>query len=199
MYEFIIDAEKSFIGAWFFEDESLCDDLIYHFEQDPTKSEGLVWWSTDDKPMINLDEKDSIDTDLKLDSTIGSRYVNELQKALEMYRIKYPSADKVARYGIESINLQKYNPGGGYKTWHTERSGSLAPGGYRHLVFMTYLNDVNDQGETEFLHQKLKVKPKKGLTLIWPADWTHTHRGVPSPSEVKYIATGWYSFLDRNH
>lgn len=198
MYEYIIDAEKSFIGAWFFEDNSLCDDLIHHFEQDPTKSEGLVWWSTDDKPMINPEEKDSIDTDLDVNSTIGMRYVKELQKALEMYKIKYPCSEKVAKYEIESINIQKYNPGGGYKTWHTERSGGLAPGGYRHLVFMTYLNDVNDQGETEFLHQKLKVKARKGLTLIWPTDWTHTHRGVPSPTEVKYIATGWYTFIDRN-
>ena len=65
--------------------------------------------------------------------------------------------------------------------------------GTRHLVFMTYLNSVDDGGETEFLHQNIKVKPKKGLTLIWPADWTHTHRGVVSPSQDKYILTGWYN------
>ena len=61
---------------------------------------------------------------------------------------------------------------------------------------MFYLNDVEDEGETEFYYQKLKVKPKKGLTLIWPADWTHTHRGIPSKTQEKYIATGWYSFTD---
>ena len=59
---------------------------------------------------------------------------------------------------------------------------------------MTYLNDVTDGGETEFMYQKLKIKPKKGLTLIWPADWTHTHRGIPSMTQVKYIATGWYCY-----
>ena len=37
--------------------------------------------------------------------------------------------------------------------------------------------------------------PRKGLTLIWPADWTHLHRGVVSPSEEKYIITGWFDFL----
>jgi hypothetical protein len=40
--------------------------------------------------------------------------------------------------------------------------------------------------------QDLAVKPKKGLTLIWPSDWSHTHRGVPSNTEEKIIATGWY-------
>ena len=59
---------------------------------------------------------------------------------------------------------------------------------------MTYLNDVTDGGETEFFHQNLKITPEKGLTLIWGADWTFTHRGIPSPSQEKYIATGWFSF-----
>jgi len=58
------------------------------------------------------------------------------------------------------------------------------------------LNDVSNAGETEFLHQELKVKPEKGLTLIWPCDWTYTHRGVPSPTEDKYIITGWFSFTN---
>ena len=194
MYEYIIDAKKSFIGAWFFEDQSLCDDLIYYFEQNPNKVTGEIHRSIDKFPKVDKEEKDSIDLDLKLDTTIGKRYVTELQKVLEMYKIKYPSCDRTSKYEIESINLQKYNPQGGYKSWHTERSGGLFPGAYRHLVFMTYLNDVDDEGETEFEYQNVKIKPKKGLTLIWPADWTHTHRGIPSDSQIKYIATGWYSF-----
>ena len=60
---------------------------------------------------------------------------------------------------------------------------------------MTYLNDVTDQGGTEFYNQKIITEPKKGLTLIWPADWTHTHRGIASPTQDKYIATGWLSYV----
>ena len=66
----------------------------------------------------------------------------------------------------------------------------------RHLVFMTYLNDVDDEGHTEFYHQKLKVKPRKNLTLIWPTDWTFTHRGIASPTQEKYITTGWLNYLE---
>ena len=61
---------------------------------------------------------------------------------------------------------------------------------------MTYLNDVADRGETEWYYQKLKIKPKKGLTVLWPTDWTYTHRGIPSPSQLKYIITGWYSYTE---
>ena len=198
IFEYVLEAEKSFIGAWFLEDLTLCDDLIKYFEQDPNKVEGCIYRSTETGFRIDKDEKDSIDTLLKLDTDIGQRYIHELQKVLTMYKIKFISSDTVASYNIEGVNLQKYNPMGGYKTWHAERLGGMSPGVYRHLVFMTYLNDVDDQGETEFLHQKIKVKPKKGLTLIWPSDWTHTHRGIPSPTQVKYIATGWYTFTTRD-
>ena len=64
----------------------------------------------------------------------------------------------------------------------------------RHLVFQTYLNTVEDGGETEFIYQQYKCKAVKGKTLIWPADWTHSHRGIISPTEDKYIITGWYTF-----
>ena len=64
----------------------------------------------------------------------------------------------------------------------------------RHLVFMTYLNTVNDGGETEWFHQQIKIQPRKGLTVMWPVDWTHVHRGVPSKTETKYITTGWYTY-----
>ena len=60
---------------------------------------------------------------------------------------------------------------------------------------MTYLNDVTEGGETEWYYQKLKIKPKKGLTVIWPADWTYQHRGIPSKTHHKYIITGWFSFI----
>ena len=98
---------------------------------------------------------------------------------------------------IEPVNIQYYKPSQGYHAWHTERTTHKEPEGHRHLVFMTYLNDVNAKGETEFYHQKMKVKPRKGLTLIWPADWTHTHRGVTSHTQEKYIITGWLSYLDQ--
>ena len=57
---------------------------------------------------------------------------------------------------------------------------------------MTYLNDGEDGG-TEFLYQKIASPAKKGLTLIWPANWTHTHRGIISSTNEKIIITGWFS------
>jgi len=36
----------------------------------------------------------------------------------------------------------------------------------------------------------------QGNTLIWPADFTHPHKGIVAPKETKYIITGWYNFTD---
>ena len=65
----------------------------------------------------------------------------------------------------------------------------------RKLVFMTYVNNV-ENGGTEFYYQDIKCPAKKGLTLIWPADWTHTHRGVVDESNEKMIITGWFNYED---
>ena len=59
---------------------------------------------------------------------------------------------------------------------------------------MTYLNDVSDGG-TMFKNQDLTVPAKKGLTVIWPAGFTHVHKGQVSLKQEKYIVTGWWSLI----
>jgi hypothetical protein len=53
---------------------------------------------------------------------------------------------------------------------------------------------VQEGGETEFLYQHMRVKPEQGTLVIWPAAFTHTHRGNPPLSNEKYIVTGWTEF-----
>ena len=91
----------------------------------------------------------------------------------------------------DSVKLQKTEPGGGYHVWHSERTAGFLSGQLRELAYTIYLNDVDEGGETEFLMQHRRVQPKKGLLLIWPAYFTHKHRGNPPLKGEKYIATGW--------
>ena len=85
--------------------------------------------------------------------------------------------------------LQKTEPTNGYHLFHAENVNWNL--GNRTMAWMVYLNDVEEGGETEFLYQKRKIKPKKGTILIWPGGYTHLHRGNP-PMSDKYIATGWW-------
>ncbi|MFV1998060.1 MAG: 2OG-Fe(II) oxygenase [Acidiferrobacterales bacterium] len=60
---------------------------------------------------------------------------------------------------------------------------------------MVYPNDVDEPGgETEFLYQDIKVKPKEGTLVLFPPFWTHEHRAVTVKNGTKYIATTWVVF-----
>jgi hypothetical protein len=195
MTEVDLGGEKSFIGAWYLPDLSLCDDIVAFFTSNKNQTPGQIG----NKGEVNPAIKDSIDvvvTPQQFSEPVITRYLATLHKVAETYCEKYQAAFVVDPWGVrENINIQHYRPGGGYKEWHTERRGKQLPSVNRHLVFMTYLNDVTDQGGTEFLYQRITAQPKKGLTLIWPADWTHMHRGIVSPTQDKYIITGWFSFV----
>ena len=87
------------------------------------------------------------------------------------------------------VKVQKTIPSGGYHIWHCENSSIITKG--RAIAWMLYLNDIEEGGETEFLYLSKRIKPKAGRLIIWPAGWTHTHRGNPPLEGEKYIITGW--------
>ena len=169
--------------------EYICEGLIeYNKENTEYKKQGT---SYDNKggSVVNKDIKDSIDVNFYNSSKhpIVIDYFNHLTKGLNNY---------VKKYGLGSYHtyvsnlIQCYPPGGGFKVWHHERANVNVLD--RGLVYMTYLNNIYDKGETEFKYQQTKFKPRTGLSLIWPSDFTHVHRGIPSPTQIKYIATGWF-------
>ena len=172
---------------------TICDDLIDFFEAHP---EHRFSGTAGDKLDENFKKSTEI-TFADLSANLKNRYYSLLSEVAKNYMSYYRFSDTaVGPWGLYGEpKIQKYQPGEGFYGWHCERTSSDPNYSRRHLVFMTYLNDVLDQGETEFFYQQLKIQPRKGMTLIWPADWTHTHRGVTSPSQTKYIATGWYGFF----
>jgi len=184
--------KSTFIGASFI-NKKLCDNLKSYFKKLPSslKKTGTVELGETDKNI-----KDSIDISFSGSENIPILidYLKELQKCILLYQKKFEDVLLLDKFGIthEGYNIQYYKAGGGFKTWHNERN--ILKHCHRILVFMTYLNDVKDGG-TFFKYQKLKVPAKKGLTLIWPSDWTHTHKGEISKTKEKFIVTGALGFL----
>ena len=113
-------------------------------------------------------------------------------KIYEQYGKKFSILKDMARHEIIEIKIQKTMPGGGYHIWHPEMQSIHEKG--RCLVFMLYLNDVEEGGETEFLYQHKRIQPKRDRFVLWPAYFTHTHRGNPPLSGEKLILTGWVEF-----
>ena len=102
-------------------------------------------------------------------------------------------------YRLDDINLQKYTQSkGGYHHWHSEHfphpTDKTQKSLHRVLLWLIYLNDVEQGGETEFFFQQTKVKASKGSLVLAPCGFTHTHRGAVPESSDKYVMASWVMY-----
>ncbi len=113
-------------------------------------------------------------------------------QAYKHYCDQFQVLNDIPPHTIFTYKIQRTEPSGGYHVWHHE-NGALSFL-RRHSAYMLYLNDVEEGGETEFLYQSRRVQPKAGRCVIWPAGWTHLHRGNPPLKGTKYVMTGWLEY-----
>lgn len=117
-----------------------------------------------------------------------------LQRCYEDYANSF-SVLKEGRIHGTAMKMQRTDPGGGYHVWHGEQgNGDHAE---RVLVYSLYLNTLQpeDGGETEFLYQRKRIRPEANTMLLWPAAFTHAHRGnTVLGNQSKYIVTGWFYY-----
>ena len=183
--------EDTFIGGWFIP-HNICDDLIQLFKDNKEhQKQGVIGGPFN----VNKEQKNSTDLGLhpEYNNPAFMEYKEALKHCCQRYEEKYPEVKSFHKYGmIEGANIQYYPPGGGYFAEHCERTSRMEN---RCLVWMTYLNDLPEAG-THFKYQDTTAPGLKGLTLIWPTDFTHTHRGVISKTKEKYIITGWMGYVN---
>jgi uncharacterized protein YjiS (DUF1127 family) len=133
------------------------------------------------------------------DYGISVKYINEAANKIiwdnyAEYSKKYSVLNDMNKHAIIDIKIQRTDIGQGYHVWHCENEGLSSKS--RLLAFMIYLNDVDEGGETEFLYQHKRIKAEEGKLLIWPAQFTHTHRGNMPISNTKYVLTGWIEYIE---
>ena len=181
----------NFIGSWEIEC-SICNKIISYYDHNKEKQIkgvtgiGRIKPETKDRNDISISPKD---LNIK-ENEIFNKYFEKLFEFYKDYNKQWPFlASIISNLEIGKFNIGKYAKGQHFQKIHTERAnlGSL----HRLLAFMTYLNDVEDGGSTYFSHYDLEIKPRKGLTIIWPAEWTHAHKGNVVNIGSKYIITGW--------
>lgn len=64
----------------------------------------------------------------------------------------------------------------------------------RYLVFLWYLNDVAEGGQTWFPGLGTGVEPRAGRLLMFPPYWLYAHQGLPSALQDKYILSTYLRF-----
>ena len=124
------------------------------------------------------------------DYEIFNEYFKNLHECFNDYKEQYYFLKTfIKKIDIGPFNIQRYLAGDHFAKVHSERTSISTL--HRLFAWMTYLNDVDDGGTTDFDYYKIKIKPECGKTLIWPAEWTHAHTGSVLKSGKKYIITGW--------
>jgi hypothetical protein len=194
-----------FVGVWEnFVPKSFCDELIGYFEDiyntkgcfiSPSDSSGAG--IQEDEIMRSSDfyggSLNRKDYAILLNYThqTYSYQINQFLKSCALHYIEKYSQLKHASLVSTDIKMQKTPPEGGYHLWHYENSNM--DHAMRELTWMIYLNDMPDgEGETEFMYQRRRIKPSAGTVVIWPAGYTHVHKGNTVFTKDKYILTGWY-------
>ena len=172
-----------------------CEILIDQFEKSTTIIDGGIFMDGEFvKEHSHKKCKEIKDTHLEDKSIISNIIDVRIKQSMEKYKKQFPSVDKyLCDWKIDDgYNFQKYEAeDDGYKKWHCEQSGG--PASHRLLAWMFYVNDA--KCGTEFMDYGI-VKAKRGRCVIWPAGWTHVHRGVIPNKGLKYIVTGWCSYLE---
>lgn len=123
---------------------------------------------------------------------IYDEFIRGLADCFDHYRATF-SILKDFKVSAHNMKIQKTAPGAGYHVWHTENDCIINSN--RVLVFAYYCNTLapEEGGETEFLYQRVRVPAVENTMVIFPADFTHTHRGNTVLGEQnKYIITGWF-------
>ena len=197
-----VDLESShsspdFIGSWFIEPADVCDELVAFFEaRKEQHTQGKMAGG------LNLESKKSTDLSIRphdleqADHQPVRDYLDKLFQCYQDYLEQWPFLQSfMQQVELGPFNIQRYDPTGHFLKVHSERTTISTA--HRVLAWMTYLNDVEDGGATHFVYQDLDVRPEKGKTLIWPAEWTHAHQGRVLNSGQKYIITGWMHFPPR--
>ena len=191
----VSNKSPNFIGSWNIENDKLCNEIIKFFEDHKSMQRvGITALGYDPKHKKTTDMTITPSNLKDQKFSLFNSYFSLLKDCFLDYRNQYPflKHEFFNRTHIGNFNVQKYNPGDHFSNLHSERVSldSL----HRLFAWMTYLNNVDDGGTTNFEYYDIKVKPEIGKTLIWPSEWTHAHTGSILKSGTKYIITGWIQF-----
>ena len=178
----------------------LCNAFIEAFENSPQDQQPGMLYGPDGTSSSSGKQSTDISFNPEwLNKPIWGNLLNQLVPIINQskldYSLRFQTAfDKLDPTELSPVfNMQRYLPGEGFSSYHCERAGLKHSN--RMLVWMVYLNDVTDRGETEFYFQHHFETAQQGKLIIWPSDWMYLHRGIPSPTQTKYILTGWFTYL----
>ena len=171
-------------------DAGLCAQLIQSFE-------GLARFQRDNGRGVRVGLDASAWTELDIsplsDDGFKGFLLTRVHEALARYNadvglsIPVPPSPRIAE-----LVIKRYRPGRGERfQLHFDSINEVAN---RYLVFLWYLNDVADGGETRFPDLGIEVRPRAGRLVMFPPYWMYQHEAPPPRSGDKYILSTYLLF-----
>jgi hypothetical protein len=174
---------------------ALCADIVERFEADERKTPGRIYRQGAAAAQVD-DIKNSWDLEILNDERWGDlfrRLHGPVMTCLDHYLSRSPVLQSFPLQGT-GYKIQMYPRQQGWFHWHAD---STAPNARSRVVsLILYLNDVLEGGQTEFMHQGIRVSPRAGQLLMFPAGWNHVHRGCVPESGDKYIVQTFVKIKD---
>ena len=186
----------------------VCKHIIEKFEQDKDKCPGRIVSGNIPGGIINPIIKDSTDLPINpsskkwedVDKYLSERLKDGIDKYIDYLKKLWTDHDHSFENSQYSSTILFFQKDTGYQIQRITKGGHYVyhsdyAANYKRMVtFIWYLNDLNteDGGTTEFLTQKVKIKPEAGKIIFFPATWTYVHKGSEVLTDnTKYIITGF--------
>tara|TARA_B100001287_G_C22683052_1_gene531630 strand:+ start:3552 stop:4121 length:570 start_codon:yes stop_codon:yes gene_type:complete len=166
-----------------------CEQWIQYIEY--LRENGIVTQETAethnrDHETLNFLNNDSLN--LNCSDKLSRTFLPSIKECVDSYLADYSLLRK-SKFLLYDVKVKRIPIGGGFHSWHYENS--CFDTATRRFVVQAYLNTVKEGGETEFLYQNRRINAVQGTVVIWPAGFTHVHRGNPPIGQDKYILTTW--------
>lgn len=161
----------------------VCDNLVQFFENNIDNQRKHIRQEYNPMP-------DSSWRELNLVNYMSNEGHNEFVNILKRYKSIYEDdtglSPRLPYSGkLSDLRIKKYAVNGKDRFQaHYDAAEEMSN---RYLVFLWYLNDVEEGGETEFVDLGMSVSPKKGRLVIFPPYWMYRHEAKIAISNPKYI------------
>jgi len=166
-----------------------CNEIINYIEY--LEENNLLYY---DKESLHRQDNKTVGInngfglDIPTTSRISRLILPKYKPCIDDYVKRFSVLDG-SKFLVYDVKLKKVPCGGGFHSWHYENGSMISAS--RMFVIQLYLNDGFEGGETEFLYQNLREEAVAGDVVIFPAGYTHVHRGNPPIGGTKYTATSW--------
>lgn len=118
---------------------------------------------------------------------LNNRFYTDAYAAVTWYRNHFGIEQEIYENEKEGLDLLRYQTGQKYGA-HYDDSGKPN----RSVSPILYLNNDYEGGELEFVHHKVKIKPKAGTLYLFPANYAYAHIAHPVTKGTKYAMVTFF-------